>query len=101
MSDNQPGFAAYDLTRLLSLHRLLKPFETRRVPVRYTNGNEEVIHVINEVGLYKALIRFGHPECHQLDEWPTRAVIPTLHGQQAPDSELWMPREQVPGHVDS
>ncbi|MBT8767984.1 BRO family protein [Metapseudomonas boanensis] len=129
MSDNQPWLAAYDFTRQLSLHhpqtlhRLLKPFETRRVPVRYTDGNEEVIHVINEAGLYKALIRFGHPEYHQLDEWPTREVIPTLRDQHAPDSELphrvilswqcqglmllewqgerWMPWGQVPCHVDS
>jgi prophage antirepressor-like protein len=125
--DNQPWFAAYDFARLLglhhpqALHRRLKPHETRCVPVCYTNGHEENIHVINEAGLYKALIRFGHPECQSLDEWLTREVIPTLRDQHAPNNalprrvmlswqsqrlmllewqgELWMPWEQVPRYV--
>ncbi|MDE3739079.1 MULTISPECIES: Bro-N domain-containing protein [Pseudomonas] len=124
MIDNQPWFSAYDFARLLglhhpqSLHRRLRPFEARRVPIRYANGHEEEIHVINEAGLYKALIRFGHPECQQLDEWLTREVIPTLRDQHAEgyfhprrvlmtwqarrlmllewQGELWMPWEQAP-----
>ncbi|MDE3737333.1 Bro-N domain-containing protein [Pseudomonas resinovorans] len=127
MIDNQPWFSAYDFARLLglhhpqSLHRRLKPHETRRVPIRYANGHEEEVQVINEAGLYKALIRFGHPECQQLDEWLTRDVIPTLRDQHAEDyyrprrvmlswqsqrltllewqGELWMPWEQVPHYM--
>ncbi|MCY1293203.1 hypothetical protein D9M69_435370 [compost metagenome] len=129
MIDNQPWFAAYDFARLLglhhpqALHRRLKPFETRRIRLCCTTGSEETIDVINEAGLYKALIRFGHPECQQLDEWLTREVIPTLRDQHAQDyfhprrvmlswqsqtltllewqGELWMPWEQVPRHVDT
>ncbi|MGF6694565.1 prophage antirepressor-like protein [Metapseudomonas resinovorans] len=127
MIDNQPWFSAYDFARLLglhhpqSLHRRLKPHETRRAPIRYANGHEEEVQVINEAGLYKALIRFGHPECQQLDEWLTRDVIPTLRDQHAEDyyrprrvmlswqsqrltllewqGELWMPWEQVPHYM--
>ncbi|MCY1297065.1 hypothetical protein D9M70_464900 [compost metagenome] len=125
---NQPWFSAYNFARLLglnhpqALHRRLKPFETRRIRLRYSTGSEESIHVINEAGLYKALIRFGHPECQQLEEWLTRQVIPTLRDRHADDEhlprrvmlswqsqrlvllewqgELWMPWEEVPRYCD-
>lgn len=128
MIDNQPWFSAYDFARLLglhhpqALHRRVRPHETRRVRIRYASGHEEEIHVINEAGLYKGLLRFGHPECRQLDEWLTREVIPTLRDQHSPygasprrvvlswqsqrlmllewQGELWMPWEQVPRFVD-
>ncbi|MCO6059742.1 Bro-N domain-containing protein [Pseudomonas sp. MOB-449] len=96
MIDNQPWFSAYDFARLLglhhpqALHRRLRPHETRCATICYANGNQETVHLINEAGLYKALIRFGHPECQQLDEWLTREVIPILRDQHAPDT--WLPR---------
>ncbi|BAN50753.1 Bro-N domain-containing protein [Metapseudomonas resinovorans] len=129
MIDNQPWFSAYDFARLLglhhpqSLHRRLKPFESRHIRLRYTTGSEECVDVINEAGLYKALIRFGHPECQQLEEWLTRQVIPTLRDRHADgdfhprrvmlswqsqrlvmlewQGELWMPWEEVPRYRDA
>lgn len=127
MIDNQPWFSTYDFARLLglhhpqALHRRLKPHETRRIRLHRRCGSEETIDVMNEAGLYKALIRFGHPECQQLDEWLTREVIPTLRDQQdahthAPrrvwigwqserllllewQGELWMQWEKVPRYL--
>ncbi|SDI74254.1 BRO-N domain-containing protein [Pseudomonas panipatensis] len=124
MIDNQPWFAAHDLARMLglhhpqALHRRLQPHETRRICLRYATDSEEQIDVINEAGLYKALVRFGHPESLHLDTWLTREVIPTLRDQYAPDGpaprrvtmnwqarrvvlldwqgELWVPLEAMP-----
>ena len=127
MIDKQPWFSTYDFARLLglhhphSLHRRLRAHETQRVRLTYRTGSEEIVDVMNEAGLYKALIRFGHPETHHLDEWLTREVIPTLRDQNnaglyAPrrvmigwqnqrlsllewQGELWMHWEDVPRHL--
>ncbi|MFU6375685.1 Bro-N domain-containing protein [Metapseudomonas otitidis] len=127
MIDNQPWFSSYDFARLLglhhpqALHRRLRAFETRTTRFVYATGNEEDVHLLNEAGLYKALIRFGHPECLHLDEWLTREVIPTLRDQVATSTytprrvvigwqnqrlsllewqgELWMPWEKVPRYI--
>lgn len=127
MIDNQPWFNTYDFARLLglnhpqALHRRLHSHETRRIRMAYQSGSEEYVDVMNEAGLYKALIRFGHPECRQLDEWLTREVIPTLRDQKITNTciprrvmigwrsqrllllewqgELWMPWEDVPRYM--
>ncbi|CDF87050.1 hypothetical protein PKB_5745 [Pseudomonas knackmussii B13] len=91
MIDNQPWFVGHDVARMLglqhpqSLHRRLQPHETQRIHLRYATESEEPVDVINEAGLYKALVRFGHPESLHLDSWLTREVIPTLRDQYAPD----------------
>ncbi|KRV73916.1 MULTISPECIES: BRO-N domain-containing protein [Pseudomonas] len=124
MIDNQPWFAAQDLARLLGFgypqrfHHRFRPHETRRIHVRYATDSEEPLDMINEAGLYKALIRFGHPESQHLDQWLSREVIPTLRDQHTPDhhtprrvlmswqarrvmlldwqGELWVPLEEMP-----
>ncbi|GLU39778.1 BRO family protein [Pseudomonas sp. NBRC 100443] len=89
MIDNQPWFASYDLARLLGIrhphtfqHRVL-PHETRRIRLQYETGSEEAVDVLSEAGLYKALVRFGHPESQHLDTWLTREVIPHLRDQHS------------------
>ncbi|BAU76386.1 BRO-N domain-containing protein [Metapseudomonas furukawaii] len=127
MIDNQPWFSAYDFARLLglhhpqALHRRLRPFESCRVLLQYASGNEEEVPMINESGLYRALVRFGHPECRGLEEWMSREVIPTLRDLHARDEarprrvmlswqtrrlvllewqgELWMPWNDMPRHL--
>lgn len=124
MIDNQPWFAAPDLARLLavhhpqSFHRRFQPHETRVVRLAYTSGREEPVDMLGEAALYKALVRFGHPEVRGLEDWLSREVIPTLRDQHRGDDylprrvvmnwhqhrmtlldwqgELWVPLEQVP-----
>ncbi|WP_324711156.1 BRO-N domain-containing protein [Pseudomonas citronellolis] len=109
MIDNQPWFAAQDLARLLGIgypqrfHHRFRPHETRRIHVLYATDSEEPLDMINEAGLYKALIRFGHPESQHLDQWLSREVIPTLRDQHTPDHRPPPPRTDelagTPGDV--
>lgn len=125
--DNQPWFGAYDFARLLglhhpqALHRRLRPFDTRRVNFMNASGGVEAVQVISEAGLYKALVRFGHPECQGLEEWLSREAIPLLRDRHDDDcchprrivlswqsqrlllldwqGELWMPWIEVPRYM--
>ncbi|MBB4861978.1 prophage antirepressor-like protein [Pseudomonas nitritireducens] len=122
--DQQPWFSAYDLARLLvvhypqSFHHRFLAHEVRSVRLQYVSGKEEVIEMLSEAALYKALVRFGHPEVQTLDLWLTREVIPVLRDQVGEDSmhprrvlmtwhsqrltllswqgDLWMPWEDMP-----
>ncbi|MFZ5961102.1 Bro-N domain-containing protein [Pseudomonas knackmussii] len=124
MIDNQPWFSAPDLARLLayrfphSIHHRFYPHEVQTVRLAYATGSEEQTVMLSEAAVYKALIRFGHPELEALDRWLTQEVIPTLRDQYAPDGpaprrvimnwqqrqmmllewqgELWMAWEQMP-----
>lgn len=124
MIDNQPWFAAVDLARLLavryphSFHQRFQPHETRRVHLQYESGREEPVDMLSEPALYKALVRFGHPELHSLEHWLSHEVIPTLRDLHSADDylprrvvmslqqqrmtllewqgELWVPLENVP-----
>ncbi|MDF3932444.1 BRO-N domain-containing protein [Pseudomonas citronellolis] len=128
MIDNQPWFASYDLARLLGIrhphtfqHRVL-PHETQRIHLCYETGSEEAVDVLSEAALYKALVRFGHPESQHLDTWLTREVIPSLRDQASPgdtprrvvmswqarplvlldwQGELWVPFEAMPRLVEA
>jgi len=127
MLDNQPWFVAEDFARILGmqhprqLHHRLCSGHARQVLIACASGLEERVDVISEAGLYKALVRFGHPENPQLERWLNREVIPTLrdaneHDGQVPrrvllawqgtrvvmlnwQGELWVPLEDMPSLV--
>jgi len=122
--DDQPWFVAHDLARLLGLHhpqalaRRLDAHEARSVLLCAASGAEEWLEVVNEAALYKALIRFGHPENRALGRWLGEQVIPLLRDQGRVDpqrprrvlmswrsqrvtlldwqGELWVPLQQLP-----
>ena len=129
MINNQPWFAARDIARLLSYrfpqsiqHRFF-PHEVRTVRLAYSTGAEEETVMLSEAALFKALVRFGHPELESLDRWLTQDVIPTLRDEYAPEMDtprrvlltwearrlmllnwqggLWMRWEEVPRVVGS
>ncbi len=92
MIDNQPWFAARDIARLLAYrfphaiqHRFY-PHEVRTVRLTYDTGSEEDVVMLSEAAVYKALLRFGHPELEALDRWLAQEVIPTLRDGHAPES---------------
>lgn len=94
MLDNQPWFVAEDFARILgmqhpqTLHRRLGSDHARRVFLACASGLEEPVDVISEAGLYKALVRFGHPENPHLERWLNRQVIPTLRDAHACDRQV-------------
>lgn len=122
--DAQPWFVASDLARLLAmdypqtLARRVEPYEVQEVRLLTASGAEHATEVINEAALYKALIRFGHPESRTLGRWLSEQVIPLLRdvgreGSEQPrrllmswesqrvavldwQGELWVPFQQVP-----
>lgn len=127
MLDNQPWFVAVDFARLLgiqhpqTLHRRVGSDHARRVVLACSSSFEEPVDVISEAGLYKALVRFGHPENAHLERWLNREVIPTLRDAHAANGnaprrvllrwqgmrvvmlnwqgELWVPLEDMPSLV--
>ncbi|MCP1621670.1 BRO-N domain-containing protein [Pseudomonas nitroreducens] len=90
--DNQPWFAARDIARLVayrfphSIHHRFYPHEVRTACLAYSTGSEEETVMLSEAALYKALLRFGHPELEALDRWLTQDVLPTLRDQHSPES---------------
>ncbi|MCY1552260.1 hypothetical protein D9M68_886450 [compost metagenome] len=85
MIDNQPWFVAYDFARLIAAPRTLllakrMPAHQRRtVLLEYETGTREELDVINDMGAYHALFRFGHPEHRRIGRWLSEEVLPTLH----------------------
>lgn len=122
--DDQPWFVAHDLARLLamehpqSLARRMEVYEMQDIRLLCASGSELRVEVINEAALYKALIRFGHPESRTLGRWLSEQVIPLLRdgakrGSERPrkltmrwdsqrvtaldwQGEIWVPFQQVP-----
>lgn len=92
MIDNQPWFAAHDIARLLSfryphsIHHRFFSHEVRTIRLAYSTGSEEEVVMLSEAALYKALVRFGHPELESLDRWLTQDVVPTLRDEHAPQT---------------
>lgn len=128
MIDNQPWFAARDIARLVayrfphSIHHRFYPHEVRTACLTYSTGSEEETVMLSEAALYKALLRFGHPELEALDRWLTQDVIPTLRDQHTAETDaprrvlltwearrlmlpnwqggLWMRWEEVPRMIE-
>jgi len=93
MIDNQAWFVASDIARLLayrfphSIHHRFFPHEVKTVHLAYSTGAEEETVMLSEAAIYKALLRFGHPELEALDHWLTQDVIPTLRDEHAAETD--------------
>ncbi|WP_174824613.1 BRO family protein [Pseudomonas denitrificans (nom. rej.)] len=93
MLDNQAWFASRDIARLLSVqypdsfHHRFFPHEVQTLPLTYRTGTTEDTVLLSEAAIYKAFVRFGHPELEALDRWLCHDVIPTLRDQHTPESE--------------
>ncbi|MCP8478417.1 BRO family protein [Pseudomonas sp. ZM24] len=122
--DDQPWFVAHDLACLLGLrhpHSLAGKVmgnEVRGICLLHASGNVERVEVINEPALYKALVRYGHPEYRAVAHWLADEVIPLLRDQGRIDprcprrlqmswrsqrvtvldwqGRIWVPLEQLP-----
>jgi prophage antirepressor-like protein len=93
MLDNQAWFASRDIARLLSVqypdsfHHRFFPHEVQTLPLTYSTGTTEDTVLLSEAAIYKAFVRFGHPELETLDRWLAQDVLPTLRDEHAPGSD--------------
>lgn len=122
--DDQPWFVAHDLACLLGLRHpqslagKVSGDEVRTVWLLHARGSEEKVEVLNEPALYKALVRYGHPEYRTVARWLSEEVIPLLRDQGHADPQrprrvqmswrsqrvtvldwqgrIWVPLEQLP-----
>lgn len=92
--------------------------KVRTIWLLHARGTEEKVEVLNEPALYKALIRYGHPEYRTVASWLADEVIPLLRDQGRTDPQrprrvamgwrskrvavldwqgrLWVPWDEVP-----
>lgn len=94
--DGEPWFVATDVARILGyrmasdLTRRLDPDEKGTHSARTPGGSQDVT-VINEPGLYSAIIGSQVPEARAFKRWVTHEVLPTIRrtgqfGSQMPQN---------------
>ena len=100
--NNEPWFVATDIASILEyrdahdMTRILDDDEKGTQIVR-TLGGEQSVSVINESGLYSAILRSRKPEAKIFKKWVTSEVLPSIRknggyisGQETDDPELIM-----------
>lgn len=84
MIDGQPWFVATDIARVLDysrerdMHRILDSDEKGAHIVRTPGGDQEMT-VINQSGLYHAILKSRKPEARRFRKWVTAELLPELN----------------------
>lgn len=82
--DGQPWFVAKDIAQVLEysrerdMHRILDDDEKGAHIVRTPGGDQEMT-VINQSGLFHAIIKSRKPEAQRFRKWVTGDLLPTLY----------------------
>ena len=100
--NNEPWFVASDIASALEyrdaydMTRILDDDEKGTHNLR-TPGGEQLLSIINESGLYSAILRSRKPEAKIFKKWVTSEVLPSIRknggyisGQETDDPELIM-----------
>ncbi|MDT2173254.1 BRO-N domain-containing protein, partial [Paenibacillus larvae] len=95
VKDGHPWWVAKDVSELLGFRmasdftRTLDDDEKDTQIVRTPGGNQEVT-IINESGLYSAILKSRKPEAKQFKRWVTHEVLPAIRktGMYATDELL-------------
>lgn len=100
--NNEPWFVATDVASVLEyrdahdMTRILDDDE-KGTQIMRTLGGEQSVSVINESGLYSAILRSRKPEAKAFKKWVTSEVLPSIRknggyiaGQETDDPELIM-----------
>jgi anti-repressor protein len=95
VKDNEPWFVADDIAKSLKyrsandLTRILEDEEKDTHNMRTLGGNQTVT-IINESGLYSAILRSRKPEAKQFKKWVTAEVLPSIrkHGAYMTDKVI-------------
>ncbi|MEK0285956.1 phage antirepressor [Caldifermentibacillus hisashii] len=85
--NNEPWFVAKDVAKILgfdhtpTMTRTLEDDE-KGVHIIHTPGGEQQMTIINEPGLYSAILKSRKPEAKEFKRWVTHEVIPAIrkHG---------------------
>ena len=82
--DDQPWFVAKDIAAVLEysrerdMHRVLDDDEKGAHIVRTPGGNQEMT-IINQSGLFHAILKSRKPEARRFRKWVTGELLPTLY----------------------
>ncbi|KYC44700.1 MAG: hypothetical protein AMQ22_02278 [Candidatus Methanofastidiosum methylothiophilum] len=81
--DGEPWWVAADVSGLLG-YRMASDM-TRRLEddekdtrLIHTHGGEQSMTIVNESGLYAAILRSDKPEAHTFKRWITHEVLPAI-----------------------
>jgi prophage antirepressor-like protein len=91
----EPWFVAKDVAEILgyrdaySMVRILDEEDTHKMCIP-TAGGEQEMTIINESGLYTAILRSNKPEAKKFKRWVTAEVLPSIrkHGIYATDEVI-------------
>ncbi|WP_028654857.1 BRO family protein [Nocardioides sp. J54] len=102
--DGEPWFVAGDVARILdfrdafNLTRGLDEDE-RGTHVVSTPGGEQTVTVINEAGLYSAILRSRVPQAKAFKRWVTHDVLPAIRRTGSYGAPAGMSFEEMTAHV--
>ena len=97
--DGEPWFVAADVAQALdyrdahNLTRILEAYE-KDTHIVSTPGNNQEMTIINESGLYSAILKSRKPEAKAFKRWVTCEVLPTIRktgGYRAPKTRKTSP----------
>lgn len=100
MRDGEPWFVAADVAAVLgysvasAMTRSLDEDE-KGVQVLHTLGGAQEMSVINESGLYSAILRSQRPEAVAFRKWVTREVLPSIRKTGQYHTEVALTRKEV------
>ena len=94
IKDNEPHFVAKDVAIILgyrdayNMVRILDNEDTHKTSIPTNSGIQEFT-LINESGLYSAILRSKKPQAKQFKKWVTSEVLPTIrkHGAYLTDEK--------------
>ncbi|MDD7465518.1 MAG: phage antirepressor KilAC domain-containing protein [Actinomycetaceae bacterium] len=101
-SDSQPWFVASDIAKILgysaatAMTRTLDDDEKGMQTV-HTLGGEQNLAIINEAGLYSAILRSRRSEAKEFKRWVTHDVLPSIrrHGGYIAGQDNMSPEEMA------
>ena len=84
MIDDEPWFAATDITRILGYKNCSKAIadhvdeEDKGITKCSTSGGMQNLTVINESGVYSLIIQSKMPDARRFKRWVTSEILPTI-----------------------
>lgn len=85
--EDKPWFVAADVCRVLGLRNATmasRNLSTDEVTLSRIEGQRGLpMRLVSESGLYKLIMRSDKAKAHEMQEWVTRVVLPTLRKDEA------------------
>ena len=94
-NDGEPWFVAKDVAEILvfrDAYNMLRHVEVedKDTQIVSTPGGKQRMYVINESGLYAAILYSRRPEAKEFKRWVTSEILPSIrkHGMYATDNKI-------------